>query len=168
MTSINTIPKIILALITVSVCQAQSLVPESVNSAGASLSQGNVSLSFTVGELAVLTFTDVDGNTISGGFIAGTTLSAIGIYEPDASIIGVTVYPNPTPDILNIHISQASIDQVYISLIDMLGREVYSGRYATLANVISMNMTSYAAGTYVLRISDKNKNILGLYKIIKK
>jgi hypothetical protein len=163
--------KLITGLIALFMCSlghAQSLIPESVNSAGANFSQGNVSLSFTVGELAVLTFIDSDGNSIRGGFIAGTALSTIGIHEPDVSIIGVTVYPNPTPDILNIHISHSSIDQVYISLLDMLGREVYSGKYAAISHLISLNMASNPSGTYILTIRDINKRVLGIYKIIKK
>jgi uncharacterized membrane protein YkgB len=75
-----------------------------MNSGGSKMIQANGSLSFTVGELVVLTQTDNQGNTIGSGFTAGATLSTISIQEPDANVLNVKVFPNPSADLVNIQI----------------------------------------------------------------
>lgn len=146
---------------------AQSIAPQSVNSAGVKMTQANGSLSFTVGELVVLSQTDSQGNTLGGGFTAGATLTTVSIEETDAAILDVKVYPNPTSELVNIQINHSIVDQVVITITDFQGKEVYSGKYAGISNVIGINTASYATGTYVLSLKNLNNQLLGTYKIIK-
>ena len=146
---------------------AQSVAPQSVNSGGTKITQANGSLSFTVGELVVLSQTDSDGNTLGGGFTAGATLTTASIQETDASVLDVKVYPNPTTELVNIHINHSTIDQVVVTITDLQGKEVYSGKYAGISNVIGINTASCATGTYVLSLKNLNNQVLGTYKIIK-
>lgn len=146
---------------------AQSIAPQSVNSGGAKMTQTNGSLSFTVGELVVLSQTDSDGNTLGGGFTAGATLTTVSIQETDAAVLDVKVYPNPTTELVNIQINHSTIDQVVVTITDLQGKEVYSGKYAGISNVIGINTASYATGTYVLSLKNLNNQVLGTYKIIK-
>jgi hypothetical protein len=146
---------------------AQSIAPQSVNSSGTKMSQANGSLSFTVGELLVLSQTDSQGNTLGGGFTAGATLTTVSIQETDAAVLDLSVFPNPTSDLVNIRINHSSIDQVLVSITDLQGKEVYSGLYAGVSNTIGINTASYAPGTYVLSLKSNNNQVLGTYKIIK-
>jgi hypothetical protein len=146
---------------------AQSIAPQSVNSGGTKMTQANGSLSFTVGELVVLSQTDSDGNTLGGGFTAGATLTTASIQETDAAVLDVQVYPNPTTELVNIKINYSSIDQVVVTISDLQGKEVYSGKYAGISNLIGINTASYATGTYVLSLKNINNQVLGTYKIIK-
>jgi hypothetical protein len=146
---------------------AQSIAPQSVNSGGAKMTQVNGSLSFTVGELVVLSQTDSQGNTLGGGFTAGATLTTASIQESDAAILDVSVFPNPTSDLVNIRINYSSIEQVVVSITDLQGKEVYNGKYAGISNVIGINTASYSTGTYVLSLKNLNNQVLGTYKIIK-
>lgn len=145
----------------------QSIAPQSVNSAGTKMTQANGSLSFTVGELVVLSQTDSEGNTLGGGFTAGATLSTMSIQETDAAVLDVKVYPNPTSELVNIQINYSSIDQVVVTITDLQGKEVYSAKYAGISNVIGINTASYATGTYVLSLKNLTNQVLGTYKIIK-
>jgi len=146
---------------------AQSIAPQSVNSAGTKMSQNNGSLSFTLGELAVLTQTDSDGNTLGSGFTAGATVTTVSIQEPNVSVLSVKVFPNPTTELVNIQINYSSLEQVIVSINDLQGKEVYNGKYAGISNTIGVNITSYVSGTYVLSLKNKNNEVLGTYKIIK-
>ena len=146
---------------------AQSISPQSINSNGSSMTQSNGSISFTVGELVVLTHTDSDGNTLGGGFTSGATVTTVSVKEPNPEVLTVKVFPNPTTDLVNIQITNSTIDQVIISITDLQGKEVFNGKYAAISNVIGINTAHYASGTYVLSLSDKNKQVLGTYKIIK-
>jgi hypothetical protein len=146
---------------------AQSIAPQSVNSSGTIMTQANGSLSFTVGELVVLSQTDSDGNTLGGGFTAGATLTTVSIQETDAAILDVKVYPNPTTELVNIQINHTTLDQVVVTITDLQGKEVYNGKYAGISNVIGIKTAFYATGTYVLSLKNLNNQVLGTYKIIK-
>ncbi len=146
---------------------AQNIAPQSVNSGGTKMTQANGSLSFTVGELVVLSQTDSDGNSIGVGFTAGATLTTVSIQEADATVLDVKVYPNPTTELVNIQINHSTIDHVLVTITDLQGKEVYNGKYAGISNVIGINTASYATGTYVLFLKNLNNQVLGTYKIIK-
>ena len=146
---------------------AQSIAPQSVNSVGTKMTQANGSLSFTVGELVVITRTDSQGNTLGGGFTAGAMLTTMNIKETDATVLDVKVYPNPTTELVNIQINHSTIDQVVVTITDLQGKEIYYGKYACISNVIGINTASYPTGTYVLSLKNLNNQVLGTYKIIK-
>jgi hypothetical protein len=146
---------------------AQSITPQSVNSGGTKMTQANGSLSFTVGELVVLNLTDSQGNTLGGGFTAGATLTTASIQETDATVLNVSIFPNPTSDLINIRINHSSIGQVVVSITDLQGKEVYNGKYAGISNTIRINTAAFAPGTYVLSLKNNNNQMLGTYKIIK-
>ena len=146
---------------------AQSIAPQSVNCGGTKMTQANGSLSFTVGELVVLSQIDSDGNTLGGGFTAGATLTTVSVQETDAAILDVKVYPNPTTELVNIQIKHSTLDQVVVTITDLQGKEVYNGKYAGISNVIGINAASYATGNYLLTLKNLNNQMLGTYKIIK-
>jgi hypothetical protein len=146
---------------------AQSIAPQSVNSGGTKMTQANGSLSFTVGELVVLSHTDSEGNTLSGGFTAGASMTTVSIKDTDAAVLDVNVYPNPTSELVNIQINHSTLDHVVVTITDSQGKEVYSGKYAGVSNVIGINTASYAIGNYLLTLKKLNNQVLGTYKIIK-
>jgi hypothetical protein len=155
------------AILMGTISYAQSIAPQSVNSGGAKMSQANGSLSFTVGELVVLSQKDSLGNTLGGGFTAGATLTTASIQEADATVLDVCVFPNPTSDLLNIRINHSTLEQVIVSITDLQGKEVYNGLYAFISNTIGINTNAYAPGTYVLSLKNNANQVLGSYKIIK-
>jgi hypothetical protein len=155
------------AMLIGTVSHAQSIAPQSVNSSGAKMSQSSGSWSFTVGELVVLNLSDSEGNTLGGGFTAGATLTTASIQETDAAVLDVSVFPNPTSDLVNIRINHSSIEQVVVTITDLQGKEVYNGKYAGISNTIGINTAAYAPGTYVLSLKNLNNQVLGTYKIIK-
>jgi hypothetical protein len=155
------------ALLIGTVSYAQSIAPQSVNSSGGKLIQANGSLSFTVGELVVLSQTDSKGNTLSGGFTAGAALTTVSIQETDVEVLDVKVFPNPTSDLVNIRINHSTLDHVFVSITDLQGKEVYNGKYAGISNTIGINTAAFASGTYVLSLKNNNNQVQGSYKIIK-
>lgn len=163
----NTIALIGSAMLIGTMSFAQNIAPQSINSGGTKMIQANGSLSFTVGELVVLTQTDSQGNTIGGGFTAGATLTTLSIKETDAAVLDVRVYPNPTTELVNIQINHSTIDQVVVTITDLQGKEVYNGLYVGISNIIGINTAAYAPGTYVLSLKNDKSQVLGTYKIIK-
>lgn len=146
---------------------AQSLTPQSINSGGTKMSQSNGSLSFTVGELVVLSQTDTEGNTLGSGFTTGATLTTASLQEVDELVLDIDVYPNPTNELVNIQINYSAIEQVLITITDLQGKEIFNGKYAGVSNLIGINTATYSNGTYILSLKNSNNQLLGTYKIIK-
>ena len=149
---------------------AQSIAPESVNSAGAKMTQSNGSLSFTVGELVVLQQYDANGNSLGNGFTNAATVSTtvLAIEEPNAAILQVDVFPNPTTDLVQIRIKESKLENLKISLTDISGKEIFQGQYRLMQQIIGINTATYPSGTYFLTLKDLQGIVLGTYKIVKK
>jgi len=158
------------ALFIVTMSNAQSIAPQSVNSAGTKMTQANGSLSFTVGELVVLQQYDNNGNSLGAGFTNGATVSTtiLSVNEPNAEILQVDVFPNPTTDLVQIRIKESKLEEVQILISDIHGREIFQGNYKLMQQVIGINTAAYTSGTYLLSLRDSKNNLLGTYKIIKK
>jgi hypothetical protein len=149
--------------------QAQSIAPQSVNSAGVKMTQSNGSLSFTVGELVVLQQFDANGNSLGGGFTNSSTISTtvLSVQEPDAAVLQVSVFPNPTTDLVQIQIKDASIEEMNLELTDLSGKTLYSAQYRLMNQIIGINTATYPSGVYLLTLKKTNDQILGTYKIVK-
>ncbi len=147
----------------------QSIAPQSINSAGTKMTQSNGSLSFTVGELVVLQQFDANGNSLGSGFTNASTISTtiLAVEVPNAEILKVDVFPNPTTDLVQIRIKDSKLEEMLLSVTDLTGRELYQGRYRLVQQSIGINTAAYSAGTYLLSLKDLNGKILGSYKIVK-
>jgi hypothetical protein len=146
---------------------AQSIMPQSLNSAGASMSQSNGSISFTLGEVLILTQRDSLGNTLSSGFSSDGILTTSIVKDTDINILNVKVFPNPTSDIVNVEIIYSSIDKLIIEITDIKGRNIYIDNCVTTEKAIRVNTFNYPPGTYIMLLKDINNNVLGSYTIIK-
>ncbi len=152
------------------VSYAQTIVPQSINSGGTKMSQTNGSVSFVIGDLAILTFTDSNGNTLGSGFTNSATGSTIvtSVNIPNKDILNVCVYPNPTTDLLTIDVVATRLLHLIVEITDLRGKTIGSSKYAGLSNKIGINTAGYAAGTYLLLLKNESGQLLGNYKIIKK
>lgn len=146
---------------------AQSIAPQSINSGGTSVSQSNGSLSFTVGELVVLSMSDSEGNTLGGGFTSGATISTASIQEPDVALLDVKVYPNPTTDLITVAIQETQLSIVEIEVSDINGKVISTEKYSGFSTKIGINSAFWVNGTYFLTLKDERNSVLGIYTIIK-
>lgn len=155
------------ALLIVEVSQAQYIALQSVNSIGTTMSQKTGSISFSVGDLEVLSYSDIAGNTLCGGFINSFVISVTALSTPDNELINLNVYPNPTTGLLKIQINHTTLQAFYIMITDMRGREVYKAQFAGISNVLGINFAGYSSGVYLLTLKSKNNQLVASYKIIK-
>lgn len=144
---------------------AQSLERQVIGSAGSYVSSGNISLSYTVGEVATTTLT------------GSNLILTQGFQQPDQQLVGmdepgflgeIKVYPNPTSDIVNFEIKT---DQSGLTLVltDVLGQDMLNRAIVLNGGSYSgqVDMSSYAAGNYVLYLRDANGKVVTSYKIQK-
>lgn len=144
---------------------SQSLSQQVVGVTGNFIYTGSNSLSFTVGEAAIETFSN--STVLTQGFQQPDKLTVTEISEPEVSS-RFEVFPNPAQDNLFVkHHSVVSSHTVTVRLTDILGRNVFETTELSFDNtLITIPMKDLSAGTYLLNIADSDRN-LSSYKIIK-
>ncbi len=80
----------------------------------------------------------------------------------------ISVFPNPTNNDLNVKLNSNSSESISVSLIDVLGRNVFSKKYKTNGSVFSQKipMSNLKSGMYFLQITQNGNTITK--KIMKK
>ena len=90
-------------------------------------------------------------------YTVNITTSGASLLENNLSAI--TIYPNPSSDILNIDLSSANEEVKSISIVDITGKLIQTIDVLENAN-ISLNVSSFASGLYHVKISSASNSIV--------
>lgn len=142
-----------------------TILHESINASGGGNTNQNASISYSVGQVFYITSTSSDGSLLEG------VQQAFEIYplsvKDEIRTITLTAYPNPTPNLLNIQISDFELHESFTyDLYDMLGKKMLTGRIDSALS--QLNLTDYPAAVYTLSLRNKNNKPVRQFKIIKK
>lgn len=146
---------ILFSLLSALVVSAQ----EVVSTQGDSYSNGNGSIDFTIGEVVIDTGTD-GTNDITQGFHQ-TNWNLVGIVNHKPSF-EVTVFPNPTSDLLKIQTS--AFENVSYTLYDAEGKLILQDKLTV--SETSIQVSELAPGNYSLMLNNETEN-LKTFKLIK-
>lgn len=140
----------------------------------ASTSQGTVDnfvISYTIGEMVLIESYKKNGLFVTNGILQ-PTLSAntkTGQIFFDGEI---TVFPNPTPNILVIQYNMLEAGIIMAQIFDAAGKKIITDEF--IANSFSnrrYDLSKYANAVYILRLEYKSDNGItiknGQYKIVK-
>jgi hypothetical protein len=152
-----------LTLFGVGWCQAQSLTPEVVATAGDHFATAGAQMSWTLGEPVIETYTSPTTQLTQG--FHQTTLSIVAVNDP-ASDFQVRVYPNPTADRVNIE-AQASSPAFGVAIFDAQGRALLIQSAAPQAPLRTLDLSGYAPGLYLLHLRSQDGQNIQAFKIIK-
>jgi hypothetical protein len=157
----------IVMLLTSVAADAQTISPSVLAATGGashtSLSQGSVSLSWTVGQEAVGSFT-VPGHQLTVGF-QQPVLELISSVEVNAPY-AFTVFPNPMHDHLQVVVSHSAEDLV-LQLHDVFGRVIDTRMARAGTSILSYAMTAHAPGSYYLVVLTTAGVRRELHKLLK-
>lgn len=106
-----------------------------------------------------LTFTDQYG--CSGSYSQDVIITEF-LGLTSLNIASISIMPNPTNDLTYLTIGNVNINQVQITLNDILGRkvlDVYSGALKNNAS-IPVHMNNLADGVYLIKLETKNESIV--------
>ncbi len=94
-------------------------------------------------------------NTSTKLIIVTACPGSVGIQQSTASTQQIKVYPNPTSGTFNISISNANFKELSISVVNMLGKEVFAATDKNNATdyQIEINLESLPDGMYYLKLS---------------
>ena len=133
--------------------KAQSIDREILAATGISTQNNDISMSWTLGELAVGQFQN-GSITVSEGFHQGEDG---GVPIDDLlSVFGqIQVFPNPTTQLLQIE-REYTAQPLYIQLTDMQGKVLLNRDSRDLTTIL--DLSRLASGFYLLRLSDASQH----------
>ncbi len=135
---------------------------EVIASAGGYNTAGGISISWTLGETIIPTFTN-GGLTLTHGFQQQLIVTTV--EENIDILVSVKVYPNPVSDIITIKFEEVVESEITLMLLDSQGRVVKQDVVEATLSEKQINMQDVAAGIYYLRLT-KGK-LVNVYKVIK-
>lgn len=135
---------------------------EVVATAGNTLSNSGGSISYTIGEGVANTLTKGD-KTITQGFQQGNlSVSTVSVLKDlDFSI---SVFPNPTSDVLTLKLTKEDLTGLQYLLFDISGR-LLSQKNLEM-NETTINVNQLNNGLYLIKVQDGMKE-LKTFKIVK-
>ena len=140
---------------------SQSISKQVIGTSGKTLTNSNLKLSYTVGEPVVGLMT-AGGNQLGNGYYPAMDLQTLSV-EDSVLDVQLKVYPNPTSQTL--HVSHPDINSFGISIVDLNGKQLYSG---TIIKEEPLDVSNYTQGMYLVTIENTTTNKKNTYKIIKK
>lgn len=152
------------------VCAAQSLGPATLNAAGGSTAVAGSTHEWSVGEMVLVNTVATTGLVVTQGILQ-PMLQVTGIHDNKPALEGMSIYPNPASDQLNIKFNLARNLEVTLKLSDVSGRTQYvkTIKDHNGSALIIMDFKPYAAGVYMLQVTstDKTKTYTNTFKIVK-
>lgn len=134
-----------------------------ISSAGTTVKNATLELSWTVGEPVIETFTGTS-NILTQGFhqtrLVVTTVDPVEF--PGLSLI---VYPNPVSSTLRLEIKGEMTNNISYCLFDFNGKLMLNKQVENLPELI--NMEIYAPGAYLLKVFRETDLPLRTFKIVK-
>jgi hypothetical protein len=154
-------------VLTAGVSFAQTLSPTVIGSAGETFYGGNVSLSWTVGEIAITTVSSA-GNILTQGFHQPENGIAIGIANQD-KLFSINAFPNPISENLTLEINSDKPENFLIEVTDILGKLVKSTSIYVGDGQAqhSISMASFAPGAYLVKVTSSNGKFTKAIKLTK-
>jgi len=135
-----------------------------IASAGGFNTATGISISWTLGETIIPTFTSGDGTLILTHGIQ-QQLIVTTVEENLETMVTVTVFPNPASDNVNIRFDEAIDDEVKLIIVNSNGKPVKSVIIEATTIEKQINLQDIPAGIYYLRlIKGKLSNV---YKVVK-
>ena len=133
-----------------------------VSSNGDSQSTAGVEVSWTVGEAVIETFIG-GSNTLTQGFHQ-TKLTITAVSELLIPGLEIKAFPNPTQDFITVHFNEYIEGSRYF-LYDFTGKLLENK--LILSADTEINMQKYAGGQYILKLTNKSRQPIQTFQIIK-
>lgn len=85
---------------------------------------------------------------------AGTAI--VSLNEASA-LQGVSLFPNPANEFINISIDNSDVELFNVEIINAVGQVVYTQDFNNMQKLISVNTENFESGMYIVKVSGDNK-----------
>lgn len=138
-----------------------SISQELISTSGNSHQNGDMQITWSLGELMIETFSS-PGNSLTQGFNQ-PQLTVTNVQANELAEINVLLYPNPTHSFINIQLDEYRDTKFYIYTID--GRLLVSEKIAS--DITTIDLQQFNSGIYLVKILH-DRSLLKTYQVIKK
>jgi hypothetical protein len=152
---------LVLTLTFSSLSFSQSISKQVIGTSGKTQSNGNLKLSYTVGE-PVIGLMTAGGNQLGNGYYPAMDLQALSV-EDNVLDVQLKVYPNPSSQ--SLYVTHPEMNSFGITIVDLNGKQLYQG---SINKDEPLDLSNYTQGMYLVTIENKEANKKNTYKIIKK
>lgn len=136
---------------------------EALNTSGTNMSGTTGNVTASLGQVFYEATSSSVGNIVAGVQQPYEITTTLGVDITEISL-DLTVFPNPTTDILNLKMGFKDYEKYYYDIFDGSGKLLASKSISQAQTQITM--TSYPAGIYLLKIS-KGSKIIKIFKVLK-
>ena len=139
-----------------------------IATAGESVETGDVSVSWTLGEIAIETLGE-DGSSVilTQGFQQGYfEITSIG--EPLSNDFQLNVYPNPATEFIWIDLKSTEVKSAIVEIYNMEGKLVYNSKWEFVNGPNKIMLNKLNSSQYILRVSDSSGKVIQTFKLIKR
>ncbi len=135
---------------------------EVIASAGRYDVSGNISVSWTLGETIIPTYTNGD-LVLTHGFQQQLLVTSV---EENLDIpVKVKVFPNPASEVVNIQFETALDQEIIIIVLDSQGKIIKRDLIETTTTEKQINLQEMAPGIYYIRLT--KGRLVNVYKVVK-
>jgi hypothetical protein len=142
---------------------SQSKTLELIPASADEFSNSEISLSWTIGEGIIETFSN-ESLTLTQGFLQ-PNLKVTALNDIEQNAFEVRVYPNPTPDLLNFEYDLDKEQGILVQLYDLSGKVLYSKSFHSASCNESIDMKGFSSSLFILKISSLSGDFIETYKI---
>jgi opacity protein-like surface antigen len=143
---------------------SQISAQDAITSSGGDASGSGGSVSYSVGQITYTTNVSTSGS-LTQGVQQVYEISVISGVEAVKGInLGCLAYPNPTNDYLKLKVENYNTEDLVYQLYDMNGKLLEKTKIES--NEITINMENYTSASYLLKVTNNNKEVK-TFKIIK-
>lgn len=139
-----------------------------IATAGGDTTVNGVSVSWTLGEVAIETIAPQDSSIIlTQGFHQGEfVITSVG--EPLSDEFKINIYPNPATEYIMVDLKSNEIKSTVVEVFNMEGKLVYNARFENAGGPNRIELNTLNSSQYILRVSDTSGNLLQTFKLIKR
>lgn len=154
---------IVIAFLNTTDMDAQSVSRQVIGVAGGEMQQNDVLINWTLGESIVgMSRSPKHAYSVNAGFQQPHLSISPEFSDP---LFSIMIAPNPTPDWVNVVLSDPTQQNLYLSLVNVQG-QVLVPKLQLNPWKNEINLSNYPSGTYYLRVSNQEDRTQ-VYKIIK-
>lgn len=152
-----------ISLITLCAYSLFATSQESINAAGGNQNSASGSISFTIGQIEYFTITNSD-YTVSQGVQQPYEIFLVGL-SPFKLDFSISVFPNPTPQFIEILVGEYTNQQLIYRIFDLQGKEIQNGNMNAESTIIDLSELSNS--TYLINIFDQDGQFIQSFHIVK-
>src|SRR6186997_1540172 len=143
--------------------KSQTIERDVIATAGDFFQAPTFSLSWTMGEPVSETFTNNSVNVMLTQGFHQSEFKITAIREPLAEAFDISVYPNPTPDVVNIRMNSAKDEIIMVQLYSMTGERIMFEQMQD--KTLQLNLGSLSNASYLLSLRKLNGALITTYVI---